>query len=591
MKVVRFIDLFAGTGGIRLAFEQALAQYSVNPLCVKSVEIDEKASSTYNLNFNESPLGDVRQVVDIEPFDVLLAGFPCQAFSYAGKQKGFGDTRGTLFFEVERLLQKYHPKLCFLENVRGLTTHDDGKTFQTILSRLHALGYQVEYRLINASTLGVPQNRTRIYLFCTLEGNPSLTIESNLGAADSHAYKTLSPTLFGQSCKQLLVNDVLEENPSTKYDCSKSFRSKLEKITRGDLTKLHGVRLIDTRHGNSIHSWDIGKKGECSREEIEFMNLLVSNRRKHDFGTLQDGKALTIEQIATFYKKKDLQSVVSSLLAKGYIQKDVSEKINLVCGNMSFEVFKFLDPNSVSITLTSSDANRLGVYHNGRVRRLTPRECARLQGYPDTYILNPSDASAYKQLGNAVCVPVIRDLFIDLFKNTHGLLDKIQTFTNQVESPSRIELPSVTEYEPIRIPKTAAVQLTLFESQSLFVINKSPITLLGTYRKTCRDWITQNNLYNYPVTDDDIDAHNEFRAVSRLVLMRQKDEPLYFAIHGYSFVSKTDLSELGYKTSKNHPARMKYILYKLEKLCEPIPIFKNDDMYIIGNIKGRKSSS
>ncbi len=424
---VKFIDLFAGTGGIRLGFEQALELCKSKSNCVKSVEIEEKACETYQLNFGESPFGDIRKITDIEPFDVLLAGFPCQSFSYAGKQKGFADTRGTLFFEVERLLAKYQPPLCFLENVRGLTTHEHGKTFQTILDRLHSLGYQVEYRLINASTLGVPQNRTRIYPVCSLGVHPNLTIDSNLGAADSHRYKDMRPSLFDKPCKHLLVRDILEDSPDSRYDCSKTFRQKIEKAVGGDLNRLHGMRLIDTRHGNSIHSWDIGIKGECTKAEIAFMNLLVSNRRKHDFGTQQDGKALTIEQISTFYTRGDLDDILTSLLRKGYLQKDASEKFNVVCGNMSFEVFKFLDPSSISITLTASDANRLGVYHNGRMRRLTPRECARLQGYPDSYILNPTDSFAYKQLGNAVCVPVIRELFIDLFMNTPSLLTEIQT--------------------------------------------------------------------------------------------------------------------------------------------------------------------
>jgi DNA (cytosine-5)-methyltransferase 1 len=265
MGFVKFIDLFAGTGGIRLAFEQALKQYGLKSICVKSVEIDDKACETYKLNFGDSPFGDVREVTDIEPFDVLLAGFPCQALSYAGKQQGFADTRGTLFFEVERLLKKYHPRLCFLENVRGLTTHDGGKTFSTILERLTTLGYNVEYRLINASTFGVPQNRTRIYIVCSLNVKPEISIESDLGAVDSHAYKSMQPTLFGRKKKHLLVNDVLEENPDKCYDCSEPFRTKLDKITKNDFTRLHGVRLIDTRHGNSIHSWDIGLKGDCTK--------------------------------------------------------------------------------------------------------------------------------------------------------------------------------------------------------------------------------------------------------------------------------------------------------------------------------------
>ena len=423
MRKVRFIDLFAGTGGIRLAFEQALAEHGYSTECVKSAEIDPKACETYQLNFGVNPYADVTTLDEIPQFDALLAGFPCQAFSYAGKQLGFADTRGTLFFEVERILKKYKPSFCFLENVRGLTTHDKGKTFQTILAHLKELGYNVEYRLINASSMGVPQNRTRIYIVATLNTVPRLTLENKLGASDSHSYKNQEPDLWNYQVdrKDQLVKDILEDNPDSLFDCSDWFCNALSKIVNGNLSLLHGKRLIDTRHGNSIHSWDLGRKGECSGKEITFMNMLVSNRRRHDFGTHQDGKALTLEQIKTFYFDEDIESVISSLLDKGYLKVDSSGKYNLVCGNMSFEVFKFLDPESISITLTSSDSNRLGIYHNGRIRRITPRECARLQGYPDSYILHPQNSFAYKQLGNAVCVPVIRQVISNVLQNTNGI--------------------------------------------------------------------------------------------------------------------------------------------------------------------------
>lgn len=425
MRKIRFIDLFAGTGGIRLGFEQALAEHGYTTECVKSAEIDPKACETYQLNFGENPHADVKAIDELPPFDALLAGFPCQAFSYAGKQLGFADTRGTLFFEVERILKKYRPSFCFLENVRGLTTHDNGKTFQTILAHLKALGYNVEYRLINASSMGIPQNRTRIYIVGTLNTVPKLTLENNLGASDSHSYKIQKTNFlnFPIYPKDLLVKDILEDNPDLSFDCSKSFCNSLSQIVNGNLNLLHGKRLIDTRHGNSIHSWDLGLKGKCSKKEIAFMNLLVSNRRRHNFGTHQDGKALTLEQIKTFYLDDNINLIIDSLLKKGYLKVDSLGKYNLVCGNMSFEVFKFLDPESISITLTSSDSNRLGIYHNGRIRRITPRECARLQGYPDSYILHPKNNFAYKQLGNAVCVPVIRQVISNVLQNTNNIFE------------------------------------------------------------------------------------------------------------------------------------------------------------------------
>lgn len=150
------------------------------------------------------------------------------------------------------------------------------------------------------------------------------------------------------------------------------------------------------------------------------MNLLILNRRKPVFGKHQDGKN-TLDQIRTFYTDDDILDVIDSLKKKGYLKEEAG-KFNPVCGNMSFEVFKFLDPNSISITLTSSDSNRLGVIQNNRARRITPRECARLQGFPDSFIVNPSDAYAYKQFGNSVSVPVIEALISDFLEQNIDIL-------------------------------------------------------------------------------------------------------------------------------------------------------------------------
>lgn len=421
--MIKFIDLFAGTGGIRIGFQNALDKLSIPYKCVKSAEIDIKACETYKQNFDEDPYCDVHDLSEIDPFDVLLAGFPCQAFSYAGKQKGFADTRGTLFFEVERIIAKYKPKFCLLENVRGLTTHDKGRTLQTILEKLHNLGYYTEYRLLNSSNYGLAQNRVRIYIIASLEPI-NLTLLNDTGSKDSHSFNDhLSKlSLFTEKINDYKkVKDILENSPDKKYDCSDDFRRRLLNFTNGDLSKLHGVRLIDSRNGNSIHSWDLGLRGECTDEEKTFLSLLVANRRKHIFGTHQDGKALTIEEIKTFYHKPNIDQIVKNLLDKKYLRCN-DNRYNLVCGNMSFEIFKFLDPESISITLTASDSHKLGVYHNNRLRRLTPRECARLQGYPEEYKLHPIDTLAYKQLGNAVSVPVIERITLDYISNNSLLL-------------------------------------------------------------------------------------------------------------------------------------------------------------------------
>ena len=439
--MIKFIDLFAGTGGIRLGFEQALKTFGIESKCVFSSEIDKKACKSYELNFGHNPYSDITQVTELPPFDFMLAGFPCQAFSYAGKRKGFGDTRGTLFFDVERLLKKYHPKGFLLENVRGLTTHDKGRTFETIINSLHSLGYKVEYRLLNSSNFNVAQNRVRIYIIGILDEDFQIKIQSDTGVIDSHNFiqRNGQISLFDDKKDFAVVKDVLETNPSEKYFCSETFTEQLKKVIGNDLAKLHGYRLIDTRNGNSIHSWELGIKGDCTDDEIEFMNILIANRRKKIFGTHQDGKALTKQQIQTFYSKDNFETVTASLIEKGYLN-NYNDKYNPVCGNMSFEVFKFLDPESISITLTASDTNRLGIVQNGKPRRLTPRECARLQGFPDTYKLLQNDNAVYKQMGNAVSVPVIKALITDLIENNDSILDKISidksnTFVNNNDKP------------------------------------------------------------------------------------------------------------------------------------------------------------
>lgn len=421
--MIKFIDLFAGTGGIRLGFEQACKKHNIETKCVYSSEINKNACKSYELNFGHNPFSDITKVDTLPDFEFMLAGFPCQSFSYAGKQKGFGDTRGTLFFDVERLLKKYKPKGFILENVRGLTTHDKGRTFETIINSLKNIGYNIEYRLLNSSNFNVPQNRVRIYIVGILKKAFKLKIISDTGAVDSHKFKERNgqQSLFKTVKSIKVVNDILEENPHKKYNCSAKFITQLKSVIGEDLSKLNGYRLIDTRNGNSIHSWELGIKGTCNKDEVAFMNLLIANRRKKIFGTHQDGKALTKEQIETFYKHKDFDSVTNSLLKKGYLS-NYNNKYNPVCGNMSFEVFKFLDPESISITLTASDTNRLGVVQNGKPRRLTPRECARLQGFPESYKLLENDKAVYKQMGNAVSVPVIETLMNDLLENNPGIL-------------------------------------------------------------------------------------------------------------------------------------------------------------------------
>ncbi len=157
---MNFIDLFAGIGGFRLSLE------SLGAKCVFSSEIDISARETYFKNFGEYPEGDITKISSksIPSHDILCAGFPCQPFSIGGYRKGFSDTRGTLFFDIERIIKAKKPKVIFLENVRGLTNHDKGRTFKIIKNKLNLLGYNIFYKVLNSKDYGVPQNRERIYI-------------------------------------------------------------------------------------------------------------------------------------------------------------------------------------------------------------------------------------------------------------------------------------------------------------------------------------------------------------------------------------------------------------------------------------------
>ena len=420
--MIKFVDLFAGTGGIRLGFEQACNNYNLDTECVFSSEIDKKACLSYELNFGSNPYSDITKVSELPDFDFLLAGFPCQTFSYAGKKKGFGDTRGTLFFDIERILKQKKPSYFLLENVRGLISHDKGRTFKTITENLKKLGYSVDYLLLNASNFDVPQNRVRVYILGVLNQPLKLTLNSDPGAADTHKYKrkfqSLEKSLFNDEKRVTRVKDILESNPDKKYNCSLDFIKKLRKVVGENFTHLDGYRLIDYRGGKSLHSWELGIKGNCTSQEIEFMNLLIANRRKKIFGAHQDGKSLTKKQILTFYHANNFDKVTNSLIKKGYLGF-IENKYNPLGGNMSFEVFKFLDPDGISITLTASDSNRLGVVQNNIPRRITPRECARLQGYPESYKLLDDDKAIYKQMGNGVSVPVIKAVLSDFIEHNY----------------------------------------------------------------------------------------------------------------------------------------------------------------------------
>lgn len=414
-KVVRFIDLFAGIGGIRTGLSQALTEAGYTPQCVLTSEIKPYAINVLIDNYgHEKMVGDITQVdaSEIPDFDILCAGFPCQAFSSAGKRQGFADTRGTLFFEVERILREKKPKGFILENVEGLVNHDGGRTLEVIINKLLELGYKVNYKVLNSSDFGVPQDRKRIYIVGTYNEKPEL---------DN----------FSSSKKT--IGDILECGKPTED--TTFIRCLLEHYS---IEELYGKSIKDKRGGEAnIHSWDLEIKGSVSKDQKKLLNCILRERRKkkwaEDYGIeWMDGMPLTIEHIQTFYKHPQLLEMLTDLTEKGYLKYEHPKRkvavpdifgnttyerrqdltlpkgYNIVAGKLSFEISKVMGPLEVAPTLVAMDMQKLYVADNGGLRRLTLREGLRLFGYPETMQLNVSEKDGYDLLGNTVVVPVIK---------------------------------------------------------------------------------------------------------------------------------------------------------------------------------------
>lgn len=406
-ECVRFADLFAGMGGIRLGFEQALKKYGLKGKPVFVSEIKKAAISVYKENFgDENIAGDITKISasDIPDLDYVLAGFPCQAFSNAGKRLGFEDTRGTLFFDVARIIKEKKPKGFILENVEGLTTHDHGKTFKVITNVLQDLGYKLSYKVLNSADFGLAQNRKRIYII----GNK---IE-NIKLDNFRSYPKIT------------LKDVI----NTKIVPEKNeFTDKL--LNHYSIKEVEGKQIKDKRGGeNNIHSWDFELKGSVSVEQKTLLNLLLKQRRNKKWADIwsidwMDGMPLTESMIRTFFDTPNLPNLLDDLVNKGYLVYEFPKKkttqgrkydetkekgYNIVTGKLSFKYNKILSPEELTPTLVATDMSHLGIPVNNGIRGITLEEGLRLFGYPTSYHMDSvSVAKGYDLLGNTVAVNVI----------------------------------------------------------------------------------------------------------------------------------------------------------------------------------------
>lgn len=441
MTKVKFIDLFSGLGGIRLGFEKSFKELGFETECVMTSEIKPYAVKTLEKNFNHDYfVGDIFQVENkkIPEFDFLLGGFPCQSFSAAGNRHGFTDTRGTLFFEIERIIKDKNPYGFILENVEGLVKHDlenkhdkIGKTLSVILDKLkNELGYKVSWKVLDSIEFGLPQSRKRIFIVGTKDEKPNL----------SYSDKEFKPL------KAILENGL----ETIKSD----FTEKL--FRHFEMEDLYGKSIKDKRGGdNNIHSWDIGIKGEVSDDQIKLLNKLFKERRKKHWAEKigidwMDGMSLTLKQISTFHKNDKLEELLDDLVKKGYLRFEHPKKLvkentengekkfrvydmtkpkgyNIVTGKLSFEINKILDPNDIAPTLVATDVSRLAVPDNGGLRRLTIREGLRLFGYPEWYQIPVKESEAFDLLGNTVAVPVVEHVankLAEIYSSNHESIDR-----------------------------------------------------------------------------------------------------------------------------------------------------------------------
>jgi DNA (cytosine-5)-methyltransferase 1 len=350
---MKFIDFFSGIGGFRLGMEMN------NHECVGHCEIDKFADKSYramhDVKEGEWFATDIRTVEprDLPDADCYCGGFPCQAFSVAGKRGGFEDTRGTLFFEVMRLAAVRKPKYLFLENVAGLLSHNGGKTFGTILNTMGELGYWYEYQVLNSKNHGVPQNRERVFII------------GHLG---------------GYSGQQVFP-----------------IRQSNEVATR-EVDGLQDTRQI----AGALRATDYKGTHNCIN--------VVGNV----YGTQsQAGKLYTTDGLSPTVQGQRVNSqgwMIMEATKKGYAEAHEGDSINLAVPRSETRRGRV----GVGVANTLDTSCNQGTLVQGRIRRLTPRECFRLQGFPDTYFDRAaavnSDSQLYKQAGNSVTVNVIYEI-------------------------------------------------------------------------------------------------------------------------------------------------------------------------------------
>lgn len=418
---IKFIDLFAWLWATRLGFESACKELWLKPKCLFTSEIKPYAVEVYESNFLDHKVSwDITTIDEnsIPDFDYLLWWFPCQAFSVAWARRWFDDTRGTLFFDVARIIKAKKPAWFLLENVEWLVDHDKGKTLSIILDVLGELWYNVKRWVLNSKDFWVAQARKRIYIIWHLHKKvklPELWKQKSVSFWDiqEHWQKTLNDDF----CKLLLEHYTPDE--------------------------LMWKSVKDKRWWeNNIHSWNIEYRWKTSTEQRNLMSFLLKERRKKYWAEKKgmrwmDGIPLTLDDIYwtywwwLFWDKKIIKEMLEDLVVKWYLKKEHPKDIikssdwkreireyredlpigyNIVSWKLSFPISKIIDPKWLTPTIVATDSSKLWVIDNGWIRRLTILEWKRLFGIPDDFKMDIPYSKCFDLLGNTVVVPVIKEV-------------------------------------------------------------------------------------------------------------------------------------------------------------------------------------
>ena len=385
-NTLKYLSLFSGIGG----FEKGIEQSGVKSECIGYSEIDKYAIKVYERQFNgHTNYGDATTInaKELPDFDLLVGGFPCQAFSVAGKRAGFNDTRGTLFFDIARILAEKRPRHILLENVKGLLSHDKGKTLQTIIGVLSDIGYRIEWQVLNSKHHGVPQNRERIFIVGHLRGECRRQVFPIIPATGQN----LSELTNGVAQTARIYDDKgVSPTLSTMQGGQK--QPKVVQLTERRTDEAKKIRRESMKNGKD---WSPRRGKELVPRDDDMANTLPANQSKEQF--------VAIKEATT----------------KGYAEATEGDSINISQPNSKTRRGRV----GKGVANTLDTGVQQATLEGARIRRLTPTECMRLQGFPDWWCdvgsdgVEISDTQKYKMAGNAVTVNVVEAVMRELFSN------------------------------------------------------------------------------------------------------------------------------------------------------------------------------